>query len=200
VTEPASPRPRRRRPPRIAVDSLLIVFSILLALAVNAWWSGRQDQARVEQALALLDAEIESNRAQVADLLPYHEQLLTILAAAADGSGATSPGELSDEGFEGFRPPSFLEGSWESALAGGVPSLMDFETVSVLGRIYSFQRRVDRLAHGGLEAMTGPGAFNPENFASLMVQAMGYVNDLRYAEQALLVLYDEWIAFRNQDP
>jgi hypothetical protein len=188
----------RRRPPRIAIDSVLIVFSILLALAVNAWWSGREDRARVGQALAYLDAEVASNREMVRGVLPYHQELVQIFAQALTEEGPLDVEYLREAGFEGFRPPGFVRAAWEAALAGGVPGLMDFEDVSLLGQVYSKQDRVDRLSTDGLLAMVGPGAFRADNFASLMTQAMGHTIDLVFAQEELLELYDAWLAHRGR--
>lgn len=188
----------RRRPPRIAADSVLIVFSILLALAVNAWWSGREDRARVEQALAYLDAEVVSNREMVRSLLPYHQQLAQLFQEALTEEDAMSLEGIQQAGFQGFRPPGFVRAAWEAALAGGVPGLMDFDDVSLLGQVYSKQDRVDRLSVDGLQAMLGPGAFRPDNFESLITQALGHTNDLVFAQQELLDLYDAWLAHRGR--
>jgi hypothetical protein len=197
MTEAPSRPPRRRRPPRVAVDSILIVFSILLALAVNAWWSGRQDRARVGQALVLLDAEIAANREQVLDLLPYHRQILGMLAELSTSGEAGSVDDLAMEGWEGFQPPRLSQAAWESTLAGGVSTLMDFETVSVLGRVYALLASVDRSTSAGLMAMMGPGAFRPDNFQSTIQLALAYVVDMIYAQESLVQVYGEWIEFRS---
>jgi hypothetical protein len=149
----------------------------------------------VEQALAYLDAEVASNREAVIRLLPYHRDLAGIFAEAL-GPEATGLQGLQEAGFQGFRPPGFVRAAWEAALAGGVPGLMDFDHVSLLGQVYSKQDRVDRLSTDGLRAMLGPGAFHPDNFESLMTQALGHVNDMVFAQEELLDLYDEWIEFR----
>ncbi len=195
--DPARPG-RRRRPSRVAIDSVLIVFSILLALAVNAWWSGREDRARVAQALAYLDAEVLSNRAMVQNALPYHRQLAGIFEEALTGGAEASLEGIQQAGFQGFRPPGFVRAAWEAALAGGVPGLMDFEDVSLLGQVYSTQDRVDRLSVDGLQAMLGPGAFHPDNFESLLTQALGHTTDLVYAQEHLLQLYDAWLMHRER--
>lgn len=49
----------------------------------------------------------------------------------------------------------------------------------------------------GLSAMLGPGAFRPDNFESLLTQALGHTNDLVFAQQELLDLYDAWLEHRG---
>jgi hypothetical protein len=75
---------------------------------------------------------------------------------------------------------------------------MGCEDVCLLGQVYSKQDRVDRLSTDGLAAMRGPGAFRPGNLESLITQALGHPNDLVFAQQELLDLYDAWLAHREQ--
>jgi hypothetical protein len=150
----------------------------------------------VAQALVYLDAEVRSNQAQLERLLPYHRELGGIFRRAAGGEGARNAAQLQEEGFRGFQPPGLVSAAWEASLAGGVPMLMDFETVSLLGRVYSVQARVTRHSQDGLLAMMGPGAFHPDNFESLILQAQGHLTDMVYAQEELLELYATWLAFR----
>ncbi|TVR50035.1 MAG: hypothetical protein EA421_17680 [Gemmatimonadales bacterium] len=85
--------------------------------------------------MAYLDAEVASNRKMVRSLLPYQQELTGMFVQALTGEGASSLEELQEAGFQGFRPPGFVRAAWEAALAGGVPGLMDFEDVSLLGQV-----------------------------------------------------------------
>ncbi len=149
-------------------------------------------------SLAYLDEEVASNREMVRDLLPYHQELAQLFLEVLTEEGEASLAGIQESGFQGFRPPGFVRAAWEAALAGGVPGLMDFEDVSLLGQVYSKQDRVDRLSVDGLQAMLGPGAFRPDNLESLITQALGHTNDLVFAQQELLDLYDAWLAHRGR--
>jgi hypothetical protein len=64
---PAVPRPRRWRRglPRVLVESALIVFSVLVALAVDEWRDSRRQRVRAEAALVAILSELEANRAAI---------------------------------------------------------------------------------------------------------------------------------------
>lgn len=60
------PAPRRIKLPswwpRALAESLLIVFSVVLALAVSEWADGRRTAARVAEMRGFLIEEIRANR------------------------------------------------------------------------------------------------------------------------------------------
>ena len=55
MSEAIARTPARRR---MVVDGAVIVGSILLAFAIDAWWDGRKDDARGEVYLAMLAADV----------------------------------------------------------------------------------------------------------------------------------------------
>ncbi|MES1198754.1 MAG: hypothetical protein ABUS48_02095 [Pseudomonadota bacterium] len=69
--------------PRALFESCLIVFSIVLALAINNYVADLQTQARVKEARAFFIREIQANRAAILSdaYLPYHQRLLGTISA-----------------------------------------------------------------------------------------------------------------------
>jgi hypothetical protein len=56
----------RRIPwPRIFAEGVVIIASILLALAADAWWDERSDQRELEAALVNVSAEISTGRQEL---------------------------------------------------------------------------------------------------------------------------------------
>jgi hypothetical protein len=100
TTPPTEPAPRRwHRDLRaqlrwFTAEILVVVAGVLIALALNAWWQGRQ-QAREEQRLlvALLD-EFTANQDRLAGILAFHSDLKAtaqvLLALSADPSPTLS--------------------------------------------------------------------------------------------------------------
>ena len=65
---PAPARPAADWPARLrwfAAEFLVVVTGVLVAFAVNAWWSGRQDAAREEAYLRQLDADLTGTESLV---------------------------------------------------------------------------------------------------------------------------------------
>lgn len=68
---------------RLGAEGSIIVVSILLALAVQAWWEGRQERRQEREYLAALRGELEGGLAvlersevAVSDILHSHEALI----------------------------------------------------------------------------------------------------------------------------
>lgn len=52
---------------RLAIEGPVIVISILLAFAIDAWWDGRQQERATLEQLRRVAAELESNAARIAE-------------------------------------------------------------------------------------------------------------------------------------
>lgn len=57
---------------RLAIEAIAIIASIFLALAVNAWWEGRQDRAARRVQLLNLRDDFEGARVELQEKLRYH--------------------------------------------------------------------------------------------------------------------------------
>lgn len=75
---------------RVFVEGVVIVSSILLALAADAWWDGRQDRLEEERILRALSVEFAANREALTTNRLQHEAqqqaALVLLEAAASGT------------------------------------------------------------------------------------------------------------------
>jgi len=78
---------------RFAAEGLLIVVSILSALAVDTFWSARQDRRLEREELQGIQEQLETTKGQLegtirADesLLGWTERLLAVLEASGDGT------------------------------------------------------------------------------------------------------------------
>lgn len=58
-----------------AAEILVVVAGILIALALNAWWQGREQRRDEQRLLAALLDEFGANRDRLAEILAFHEDL-----------------------------------------------------------------------------------------------------------------------------
>ena len=58
--------------PRVIVESALIVFSVLVALAVDEWRATRATEARAREAVAAITAELQANRSATERARDFH--------------------------------------------------------------------------------------------------------------------------------
>ena len=96
-----SSRERRLFSPRLLVESLLIVFSVLLGFSANEWHDRSVDRALAEQAMEGFRHEIASNLALLDGVQPKHAlmaaRLDSIAARARPGGTAGGAARLARE-------------------------------------------------------------------------------------------------------
>jgi hypothetical protein len=71
-----------------AAEIGVVVAGILIALALNAWWQGRQQQQAEQRLLLALHQEFTANQDRLAEILAFHEDVKgtarTLLSISAD--------------------------------------------------------------------------------------------------------------------
>jgi hypothetical protein len=175
--------------PKLITECLLIVFSVLLALGIDEWREGRQTEHRIEQALGSFAREIERNRNTVQKVSPYHVWLQQRLLEIAQ----TPQLNLSDlqrmKGFEGFRGVELETSSWSTATATGALADMDYETATLLSRIYT--RQEDFAARQkSIFTVLQPTALTEETLPITLQILAAYLQDVIIGEKGLLTAYD----------
>ncbi len=70
---------------RVLIEGAVIVVSILLAFAIDAWWDGRKDRVAERQLLASIERDLRESRAELMRVLLYERRaaLFERLAAAS---------------------------------------------------------------------------------------------------------------------
>lgn len=130
--------------PRVLFESALIVFSVLLALALNEWRESRAETERVEQALRAIRGELRENRRLVAEARDYHSRLAESFDASAR-RGAEAPDlSVMERGL--VHPARVLSTAWESAQSTGTTSAIPYETVLRLSSVYVRQAEYEALS------------------------------------------------------
>lgn len=123
--------------PGLGVESLVVVFSILAALAADEWWQGRETRAAVSSSLEAIRAEVAANRERLAQVAPYHRKLAdTLLALASVGTDRPDP-TLHSQGW--LQTPELTMAAWEGARATGTTAAMSPEVVGTLADVYGRQ-------------------------------------------------------------
>lgn len=109
-------------------DAALIVVSILIAFALDAWWDGQSRAAEQREALSALQAELEGSRAELDSVVAFNEAQIERIdqvlergdaAGSSDESGAIFRALLGGLTFD----PSLS--AVEAILAGGLDRISD---------------------------------------------------------------------------
>ena len=88
---------------RVLVESVLVVGSILLALALDEWNEGQDYQDLATLSLLNFEREIQQNRLRLEDVTPFHVGLRDVLANM-DIDDAAVPATTIRNILEGFQP------------------------------------------------------------------------------------------------
>jgi len=188
----------------LVAEAFLIVFSVLLALALDEWRQGVAEQRRVARVLETIHEELARNRAQIEDRLPYHEnmrkateQFVTDNIMAEENLLAFKrrphPQDLGIQTNRGLNIAGNLRRvGWELAINSGALEHMEFETMLTLSRVYALQEEEEEQKRALLEQLnllyrsyyrTGDFGGELQSFSTTLV-------DVVLQERALLAAYD----------
>jgi hypothetical protein len=184
--------------PKLLFESVLIVFSILLALSVSECSERSNRQERAEVALDNIRAEIASNAASLRRIVPYHQQMLARLdLLLADSASVLRSqgviGTISRIAPEGLQPPTLGSTAWGIATTTDAISRIDYAQVYVLSRLYQIQHMgvettVPRLS----ELLLSRETFQTEQDPLPSLRLLQLIlNELVTQEQFLLQRYTE---------
>lgn len=86
-TEERAPEPRRWTWPAKTAESFLIVISILVALAGDAWWDGRVERREERDALVALRAEFIASQRDLESSREVHRRIATAIHTLLQWTG-----------------------------------------------------------------------------------------------------------------
>ena len=178
--------------PKILAESVLIVLSILLALAVDQWQEDKEERELVRQSLQSFRQEIQQNKMRLDDIVPYHTGVQAMLTELEQTGAITSVAELqSTVGAEGLRPPFLLDTAWKTAMATGALTIMDYETVSALSMTYTLQDRFREYSRSSLPAIMPSRAASDADVNAALRSTITYLNDVTAGEEELRAVYEQ---------
>lgn len=178
--------------PRIIVESLLIVVSILVALAVSEYERNREDAELATQALAAFEQEIRQNKARLEDVGPYRRGLRDVIVQMdRQGSLESSDEFQSTIGLEALRPAFLTSTVWETALTTGALPHIDFDLVNALSLTYSLQARLELFSRTGMPELARGVWVPPEDMPGAIREVTVYLGELSRSESELLAAYEE---------
>jgi hypothetical protein len=182
--------------PRALFECVLIVFSIMLALGLSAWWQDLERKERVREAREYFIQEIEANRAvlQSDEYLPHHLRLAESLTGRWDAPMTVEQAQPHLAAFEtGVHLTPFRDAVWRSFSTSGLMAYMPPEDVFALNDVYQAQDRLN-LIHQGfypvLSEMPGKLFIGSGDVRPSLISLQLYMNDVVGGEQMILQRYD----------
>lgn len=202
LIEPPPPEPPARRlwpawGPRAVFECVLIVFSVVLALALTNWAEDRKTAERVREARAYFVAEISANRALLADeaFLPHHRRLIGLFSRAGEIENPTTQQAMPvfDALFEtGIHVAPLRDAVWRSASSSGLTAEMPLTEVFILSDIYRQQDQMERMSEtfvGSMPALQ-TGLENGSGVKAALTSVTFHLGDVTASEARLIRQYD----------
>jgi hypothetical protein len=170
------------------VESVFVVGSILLALALDEWAANRDYAALADQSLGIFEQEILRNRSGLEEVIAFHTGISELLGRMVD-STATQMDLRSV--IEGLEVPVLLNTAWETALATGALTHMDVEIVSALSLTYSIQERFAAETRSMRPRLTAVEDLSDAALHQQIHEAYSYTLTLTQGESELLTVFGQ---------
>lgn len=156
---------------RLALEFLVIIVGVLVALGVNEWAEGRDNDRLASESLRAIAIELDQNLTRVRSQVAYHEDVLPALdslrrLAEAGMPIANTPSSLLPQGL-GF--PFLQETAWETALFTQAVRYFEFGIASSLSLVYSGQETLADYERVTQDAVTRPETFVAEDHRGTII-------------------------------
>ncbi|MDQ2889816.1 MAG: hypothetical protein M3R65_04570 [Gemmatimonadota bacterium] len=176
----------------VIVQSIAVTVSILLALWVGQWKERRTERNLARESMENFVSEIHQNELRMDDVLPYHEALQSNLQQVeAAHSIHTQADFQSAIGIDGLRPPSLLQTAWQTAIATGALTHLDYETVAALSLTYTLQDRFREDSRSGFQNLIQASDFRPGGADLAVHRADTYLREVLNSERDLRATYKQ---------
>ena len=134
---------------KYALEAVLIVFSVLLALFLDQALTERRELQAVDELVGHIAEEITGNLEVVNKWLPYHERVIVKIEAHL-ASTELQKNLISDAGIDyfvlmedGVLQDFYSVSSWQLALQSEMLSKLDIDTTQKISKGYYSQEHVD---------------------------------------------------------
>lgn len=174
----------------VIVQSIAVTVSILLALWVDQWKQRRAARDLATESMTNFVTEIRQNEARVDDVLPYHEGIRSMLQQVESSHSIHTQAEFQSAiGIDGLRPPSLLQTAWQTAVATGALTHLDYETVAALSLTYTLQDRFREDSRTGFQSVVQASDFRPGAADMALHSADNYLREVVNSENDLRSTY-----------
>lgn len=180
----------------VCLEVGMIVFSILLALGLESWISGRHERALTREALHNIRLEMTRNREAVQAAVPRQEKLLADLDAVIGRGGREVPGEPLSMG---LMPPRLFRTAWETAVTTQSLVKADYAQVLLIAQPYDSQRWMAMVEEKWLQAILNPAAFDQNNRLRFLEILRSVTAEYLALEKRLIPEYDRAVVQLGED-
>lgn len=162
--------------PQLFVEAVLVVLSVLLALALNNWRQSEMNEDLAQRALHNIVDEVRANTIKIEETLAYHKKVLAILE--------TNPDQVAP-----MRPAFIQNNAWETAQATRAVMYIDYDIAAQVSEIHELQEKYQHITQAIIQTLY----LEMNNISSGSLSKEPMLQDMLYIEQLLLNKYENLI-------
>ncbi len=189
--------------PKLLQESVLIVFSILLALVINEWRADQKLESDKEKILESIVLELENNLKSLRAVMSYHKKVAQKMGEilsqknVIDVLGKKNGIELFFQYSEdGFQEPRVQANAWQTAQLSGILSQFDNETIYRLSALYELQEEgVETAWKKTVEGFYDNDSFDPSKNYAILQKIQLAISSLHSMERYLVEKNEETLEF-----
>lgn len=166
----------------LSIEALLVVLSVLLALALNSWREGRTNEALALRSLQSVVDEADINCSRIKLMQEYHR-------AVADRERES----------EGIQVGLIRNDAWQSAQSTGAAAYVDYDIAAIIGKIHASQADHRTIVESHMQAVftaLGGGEKLEGIHGDLDIAT---IRELVRIQEQLLEVYQELAATVNEN-
>lgn len=156
-------------------ESLLIIFSVVLALAVTEYLNNRHEKQQTHDVLHQLRLELIENKKAETEQYQYHLQVLKNIDSALHNETFAqqfiSNGEIHLEPIapDGVMSNDLNDVAWQVAKQNNIFSKIDLSTYSLLTDVYNNQSRITKAEEEIANVLLSYESRKPENLRYALI-------------------------------
>ena len=180
-----------------ALDAVLIVFSVLLALYLDSTLEDRKEARAIDELVGHVVNEMQSNLAIVDEWLPYHHSVIEEIDRYLD-SEELQQSLLTADGIDysrlmklGLIQDFYSSTSWQLVQQSEITSRIDFEVVYVISQAYLSQQNVNQTLQRFSDFAFDRATHNPSQLTSSLRMLRNLLQELAGQQNVLRKNYAE---------
>jgi hypothetical protein len=183
---------------KLTFESVLIIFSVLLALLLNEYRGQLKEEQQKKLAMQMVTIELKSNLQALNEWRPYHEKVLNNLNQALN-KNATNSALFNKNGemIWSLMPSGVVQGviddgSWQTLKSSNVSSIIDFNTLFTLSKLYKHQAQgVETTLNHILTILSARESLEEKNQRSTIILLRNAFNEMVSQEAFLIKKYQQ---------
>lgn len=180
---------------KIAFESSLIIFSVLLALFLNEYRGQLKAEQEKLRALQMIQVELTTNLTVLTNWTPYHKQLIEVFDNAIiqleEAPAKTDPRSYILELMpKGLMQDFISRTAWESLQQASSDVSLDIETTFLISKVYKLQQMgVEKTLMQFVEVMNSREGMRAENLKETVYLLKSTLQELHAQEKELAYNY-----------